>query len=58
MVCYTHVTLNLFNQLHFYLFLQGFQLGTTELSRYWIYWVPAQYVEAIKDLILGKWMYF
>jgi hypothetical protein len=30
-------------------------LGPTELSRYWIYWVPAQYVEAIKEMILGKW---
>jgi len=31
------------------------QLGATEASRYWIYWVPAQYVEGIKDAILGKW---
>ena len=31
------------------------QLGPTEASRYWIYWVPAQYVDAIKDCILGKW---
>lgn len=31
------------------------QLGPTEASRYWIYWVPAQYVDAIKDSILGKW---
>ncbi|RWS25213.1 ubiquitin domain-containing protein UBFD1-like isoform X2, partial [Leptotrombidium deliense] len=28
------------------------QLGPTEASRYWIYWVPAQYVKAIKDTIL------
>ena len=34
------------------------QLGTTEVSRYWIYWVPAQYVESIKDAILGKWSAF
>lgn len=32
----------------------GFELGATEGSRYWIYWVPAQYVEAIKDAILGE----
>ncbi|XP_061196217.1 ubiquitin domain-containing protein UBFD1-like [Saccostrea echinata] len=36
----------------------GIQLGPTEASRYWIYWVPAQYVDAIKDTILGKWQYF
>lgn len=34
------------------------QLGPTEQSRYWIYWVPSQYVEAIKDAILGKWQMF
>lgn len=34
------------------------QLGPTEASRYWIYWVPAQYISAIKDAILGKWCYF
>lgn len=37
---------------------QGIQLGPTEASRYWVYWVPAQYVDAIKDAILGKWQYF
>lgn len=36
----------------------GIQLGPTEASRYWIYWVPAQYVDAIKEAILGKWHYF
>lgn len=36
----------------------GLQLGPTEASRYWIYWVPAQYVDAIKDTVLGKWQYF
>lgn len=36
----------------------GIQLGPTEASRYWVYWVPAQYVDAIKDAILGKWQYF
>merc|ERR1711915_853237 len=34
------------------------QLGPTEASRYWIYWVPAQYVDAIKEAILGKWQFF
>ncbi|CAG2187010.1 Ubiquitin domain-containing protein UBFD1 [Mytilus edulis] len=36
----------------------GIQLGPTEASNYWIYWVPAQYVDAIKDTILGKWQLF
>lgn len=30
------------------------QLGPTEASRYWIYWVPAQYVDAIRETILGN----
>lgn len=34
------------------------QLGPTEASRYFIYWVPAQYVESIKEAVLGKWQYF
>lgn len=38
--------------------IMALQLGPTELSRYWLYWVPAQYVEAIKDAILGKWQFF
>lgn len=38
--------------------IMGIQLGPTEASRYWIYWVPAQYIDAIKDAILGKWQYF
>ena len=38
--------------------LQGIQLGPTEASRYWVYWVPAQYTDAIKDAILGKWQFF
>lgn len=33
----------------------GLQLGPTEASRYWLYWVPAQYVQAIKHAILGQW---
>ena len=40
---------------HTHTHTQGLQLGPTEQSRYWIYWVPAQYVEAIKEIILGKW---
>ncbi|CAH3185058.1 unnamed protein product, partial [Porites evermanni] len=38
--------------------IMAIQLGPTEASRYWIYWVPAQYVDAIKDTILGKWQPF
>ncbi|BFZ03575.1 hypothetical protein BsWGS_06613 [Bradybaena similaris] len=38
--------------------IMAIQLGPTEASRYWIYWVPAQYVEAIKEAILGKWQFF
>ncbi|MBN3275902.1 UBFD1 protein, partial [Polyodon spathula] len=36
----------------------AFQLGPTEASYYWVYWVPVQYVDAIKDTVLGKWQYF
>ncbi|XP_071516103.1 ubiquitin domain-containing protein UBFD1-like isoform X2 [Panulirus ornatus] len=35
--------------------IMGLQLGPTEASRYWIYWVPAQYVDAIRETVLGKW---
>lgn len=38
--------------------IMAFQLGPTEASRYWVYWVPAQYVEAIKDAVLGNWQFF
>merc|ERR1712156_689190 len=31
------------------------QLGPTEASRYYIYWLPAQYIDAIKDAVLGRW---
>ena len=31
----------------------GLKLGSTEQSRYWIYWVPAQYVQAIRAAIIG-----
>ncbi|XP_054155088.1 ubiquitin domain-containing protein UBFD1-like [Oppia nitens] len=34
--------------------IMGVQTGPTELSRIWIYWVPSQFVDAIKDTILGK----
>ncbi|KRZ79118.1 Ubiquitin domain-containing protein UBFD1 [Trichinella papuae] len=33
--------------------IMGLQLGTTENSRIWLYWVPAQFVEAIRNAILG-----
>lgn len=33
--------------------MMALQLGPTEASRYWIYWLPAQYVHAIKSTILG-----
>nr|CAD7446268.1 unnamed protein product [Timema bartmani] len=38
--------------------IMGIQLGPTEASRYWVYWVPVQFIDAIKDAILGKWQYF
>jgi len=38
--------------------LLALQLGPTEASRYWIYWFPAQYVDSVKDTILGKWQAF
>ncbi|XP_075978929.1 ubiquitin domain-containing protein UBFD1-like isoform X2 [Anticarsia gemmatalis] len=38
--------------------IMGLQLGPTEASRYWVYWVPAQYIEAIKDAVLGVWQLF
>ncbi|RVE50726.1 hypothetical protein evm_004636 [Chilo suppressalis] len=34
------------------------QLGPTMASCYWVYWVPAQYIEAIKDAVLGVWQFF
>lgn len=34
----------------------GMQLGPTEASRYWVYWVPVQYIDAIKDTIMGSWI--
>uniref|UniRef100_H2YJ85 Ubiquitin-like domain-containing protein n=1 Tax=Ciona savignyi TaxID=51511 RepID=H2YJ85_CIOSA len=38
--------------------MMALQLGPTEQSRYWIYWVPAQYVRSIKTMILGQWPKF
>jgi len=35
--------------------IMGIQLGPTEASRYWVYWVPAQYIDSIKDAVLGPW---
>lgn len=29
------------------------QLGPTEASTYWVYWVPSQYTKAINDAIIG-----
>jgi len=43
-----------FEQYH----ILALQLGPTEASRYWFYWVPAQYTDAIKDAVLGKWQFF
>ncbi|KAL7302801.1 hypothetical protein TKK_0004840 [Trichogramma kaykai] len=37
--------------------IMAIQLGPTEASRYWLYWVPAQYSQAIRDVILGKWYF-
>jgi len=38
--------------------MMALQLGPTEQSRYWIYWVPSQYIDAIKDVVLGTWGQF
>jgi len=38
--------------------IMALQLGPTEASRYFVYWVPAQYVDSIKEAILGKWQFF
>jgi len=32
--------------------LMGIQIGSTEASRYWVYWVPAQFISAIRDALL------
>jgi hypothetical protein len=33
--------------------IMAIQLGTTEASRFYVYWVPAQYVDAIKEVLNG-----
>jgi len=33
-------------------------LNLGENSKYYLYFVPSQYVEAIKDTVLGGWGYF
>jgi len=35
-------------------YIMGLQLGPTTLSCYWLYWVPAQYVRAIAEVVTGK----
>eukprot|EP00123_Amoebidium_parasiticum_P021220 comp6364_c0_seq1/m.2157 comp6364_c0_seq1/g.2157 ORF comp6364_c0_seq1/g.2157 comp6364_c0_seq1/m.2157 type:complete len:252 (-) comp6364_c0_seq1:19-774(-) len=35
--------------------IMAIKLGTTDASKFWVYWVPAQYVETIKDTLLGPW---
>ncbi|VVC31049.1 Ubiquitin-related domain,Ubiquitin domain [Cinara cedri] len=34
-------------------YIMGFQLDKTEASNYWLYWVPAQYVDSIKRAVFG-----
>ncbi|KAH9417385.1 Ubiquitin domain-containing protein ubfd1 [Dermatophagoides pteronyssinus] len=34
--------------------IMALQIGTTEGSKIWLYWVPAQYVRAIKTVILNS----
>ncbi|KAI9146075.1 hypothetical protein BKA69DRAFT_1047235 [Paraphysoderma sedebokerense] len=34
------------------------QLGPTEKSNYYLYWVPAQYIDTIKEEILGIFAIF
>jgi hypothetical protein len=33
--------------------IMGIQFGATEASRYWIYWVPSQYVVSIRRAFFG-----
>lgn len=37
-------------------FIVALKLGETEKSYYWLYWVPCQFVDAIKEEILGKFI--
>jgi hypothetical protein len=34
------------------------QLGPTQKSNYFLYYVPAQYIEAVKDVIMGRFPFF
>jgi len=34
--------------------IMGVQLGSTEASCYWIYWVPAQYIESIRETLVAS----
>ncbi|OTF69180.1 ubiquitin-like protein 4A-like protein [Euroglyphus maynei] len=34
--------------------IMALQVGTTEGSKIWLYWVPAQYIRAIKTVILNS----
>ncbi|KAF7490034.1 Ubiquitin domain-containing protein UBFD1 [Sarcoptes scabiei] len=34
--------------------IMALQIGPTEASRIWFYWVPAQYIRAIKNIILNS----
>lgn len=34
--------------------IMALQLGTTDASRYWVYYVPAQYVDSIKHIIMDS----
>lgn len=35
----------------------GIQTGPTAKSIIWVYWVPSQYIDAIKDTILGSFLF-
>ena len=34
----------------------GLQIGKSDASTYFLYWFPTNYVDALKDEILGKFM--
>ena len=36
----------------------GIQTGPTVKSTIWVYWVPSQYIDAIKDTILGSFLFW
>ena len=40
------------NHQHYH--IMALQIGPTEASRIWFYWVPAQYIRAIKNVILNS----